>query len=174
MDNEKIDLFPLIIKTSVTHTVSYFVAGVAALTLLNYGETMGAGDSIFKPITDPMVMAGPLFQPIRGLIFALAFYPIRNTLFGNKLGWIYIWWLLVALGVLSTFGPAPGSIEAMIYTNLELSFSTYVEVVTQAFIFAFILFYWMNNKEKKWLNWVMGIAFTLTMLLPTLGLLIEQ
>jgi hypothetical protein len=28
-----------------------------------------------RPITDSWVMAGPLFQPVRGLIFALVFYP---------------------------------------------------------------------------------------------------
>lgn len=174
MNNEKIHLLPLIIKTSVVHSATYFIAGVTAMTLLNYGETMGTGNSIFRPISDPMVMADPLFQPIRGIVFALAFYPIRNSLFGSKLGWFYLWWLLVALGILSTFGPAPGSIEAMIYTNLEVSFFTYVEVVSQAFAFAFILFYWINNRELKWLNWLMGIAFILVMLLPTLGLLIEQ
>lgn len=119
-------------------------------------------------------MAGPLFQPIRGVIFALAFYPIRHPLFGSKLGWLVLWWLLVALGILSTFGPAPGSIEAMIYTNLEISFFTYVEVVAQAFAFSCILYYWINNKNLKWLNWVMGLAFAIVMLLPTLGLLVEQ
>lgn len=174
MNDDKIYLLPLIIKASIVHTVTYFIAGVSAMILLSYGETMGTGDSIFRPITDPMVMAGPLFQPIRGVIFALAFYPIRYSLFNNKLGWLILWWILVALGILSTFGPAPGSIEAIIYTNLDVSFSTYVEVVMQAFAFAFVLFYWIKNSDLKWLNWLMGIAFTLVMLLPTLGLIIGQ
>lgn len=172
--NEKIDLPPLIIKTSIVHTVTYFIAGVTAMTLLSYGESMGTGTSIFKPISDPIVMAGPLLQPIRGVVFALAFYPIRHTLFGTNLGWLKLWGLLVALGILSTFGPAPGSIEAMIYTNLEISVSTYVEVVPQAFAFAGILYYWINNRSSKWLNWVMGLAFAMVMLLPALGLLIGR
>lgn len=174
MNNEKIYLLPLIIKTTIVHTVTYFIAGVSAMTLLSYGETMGTEGSIFRPITDSMVMAGPLFQPIRGVIFALAFYPIRYSLFNNKLGWLILWWLLVALGVLSTFGPAPGSIEAIIYTHLDVSFFTYVEVVLQAFAFALILFYWININDLKWLNWLMGVAFTVVMVLPILGLLIEQ
>lgn len=82
MNSERtISLLPLIIKTTIVHTVTYFIAGVAAMTLLNYGDTMGTGNSIFKPITAPMVMAGPLFQPIRGVILGLALYPIRNSLF---------------------------------------------------------------------------------------------
>ncbi len=174
MNDEKFSLLPLIVRTSIAHTVTYFIAGVAALLLLDYGDTMGTGDSIFKPITDPMVMAGPLFQPIRGIIFGLAFYPIAAALFANKLGWLYLGWLLVALGILSTFGPAPGSIEAMIYTNLGVSFSTYVEVVAQALAFAFVLHYWINHKDLQWLNWLMGTAFVIVMLLPTLGLLVGQ
>lgn len=99
---------------------------------------------------------------------------IRNALFKSKLGWLKIWWILIALGVISTFGPAPGSIEAIIYTTQELTVFTYVEVVAQAFAFSCILYYWVNNRKLKWLNWVMGIAFVVVMLLPTLGLLIEQ
>ncbi|WP_162052260.1 hypothetical protein [Pontibacter pamirensis] len=174
MNDLKTDLFPFIIKTSIVHTVTYFIAGVAAMTLLDYGQTMGTENSIFKPITDPIVMAGPLLQPIRGVIFALAFYLIRHSIFGSKLGWLKLWWLLIALGVLSTFGPAPGSIEAIIYTKMDLSVFTYVEVVLQAFAFSCILYYWVNNKNLKWLNWVMGVAFAVVMLLPTLGLLVEQ
>ncbi len=29
-------------------------------------------------------MAGPLFQPIRGLLFAIAFFPLRSVLFGQR------------------------------------------------------------------------------------------
>ena len=36
--------------------------------------------------TSHWVMAGPLFQPIRGVIFALAFYPLRSVLFAEKRG----------------------------------------------------------------------------------------
>jgi len=41
-----------------------------------------------RQLNDPVVMAGPLFQPIRGVIFALAFYPLRGVLFGGRAdGW---------------------------------------------------------------------------------------
>lgn len=174
METQKIDLLPLIIKTSIVHTVTYFIAGVTALLLLDYGQTMGTENSIFRPVTDPIVMAGPLFQPIRGVIFGLAFYLISSSIFGSKLGWLKLWWILIALGVLSTFGPAPGSIEAMIYTHQDISFSTYIEVVLQALSFAYILWYWVNNEHLRWLNWALGISFTLVLLLITLGLLVEQ
>jgi len=174
MQTRKIELLPLIIKTSIVHTVTYFIAGVSALILLDYGQTMGTENSIFRPVTDPIVMAGPLFQPIRGVIFGLAFYLISDSIFKSKLGWLKLWWILIALGVLSTFGPAPGSIEAMIYTYQDTSFSTYVEVVLQALAFAYILYFWVNNKHLKWINWILVIAFIIVMFLPALGLLMEQ
>ncbi len=102
-----------------------------------YGVPGGGGEVI--------VMAGPLFAPIRGLIFALAFYPLRETLFGRKKGWLIVWWLLVALGILSTFGPAPGSVEGMLYTVIPITqqLSGWLEVIPQALLLSVILFYWV-------------------------------
>jgi hypothetical protein len=168
-----VELLPLVIKTVATHTVTYFLAGITGMYLLNYGESMGTEESIFKPISDPWVMAGPLLQPIRGIIFALAFYPIRDNLFTTKYGWLKLWWILVALGVLSTFGPAPGSIEAMIYTDQAVSVRTYIEVVMQALAFSGILYIWVTRKDLVGLDWIMGLAFFIVMLLPTLGLLVS-
>jgi hypothetical protein len=121
-----------------------------------------------------MVMAGPLFQPLRGIIFALAFFPLREILFGKKNGWLVMGWLLVALGILSTFGPTPGSIEGMIYTILPISGQLvgWLEVIPQALLLSVILHYWVNHPEKKWLNWALGIVFFVMMLLPALGLLV--
>jgi len=36
----------------------------------------------------------------------------------------------------------------------------------------FILHYWVNHPKKKWLNWVLGILFTLMMGMVGLGLLV--
>jgi hypothetical protein len=122
---------------------------------------------------DPILTAGVLFQPIRGIIFALALYPLREVLFGKKNGWLILGWLLVALGILSTFGPPPGSIEGMIYTIVPIPYQlgSYIEIVPQALLLSAGLCYWVNHPEKKWLNWVLGIAFVITLLFPVLGLL---
>ena len=82
----------------------------------------------------------------------------------------------MALGILSTFGPAPGSIEGMIYTLIPLTdqLTGLLEVVPQALLLSVILFYWVNHPEKKWLNRVLGSVFFLMLLLPVLGLLVAQ
>jgi hypothetical protein len=176
MDKEKPSAGGLILKTIIVHTVTYMLVGLFAFYLLNYTEGFAAPEMAcwMRPTDDPWVMLGLLFQPIRGLIFGLAFLPIKDTLFGKKFGWLITWWLLIALGILSTFGPAPGSVEGMIYTILPVGVTTYLEVVVQALLLSGILYYWVNNPEKKWLSWVLGIAFGITLLLPIMGLLTGQ
>jgi hypothetical protein len=175
MNTPKINLFGLIVKTSVVHTVTYFIMGLIAFNFLNYTDKFSAPTMAcwMRPTDDLLVMIGPMFQPIRGLIFALVFYPLREIFFGRKNGWLLMWWTLVALGILSTFGPPPGSVEGLLYTTIPLSIQLpgLLEVIPQAFLLSAILYFWVNFPEKKWLNWVMGMLFFVLMSFPLLGLL---
>lgn len=126
-----------------------------------------------RQTTEPLVMAGPLFQPLRGLIFGVAFFILRRSFFIQDRGWLRMWAVLVCLGILGTFGPAPASVEGMIYTTLplRLQLTGLPEVLLQALLLSFIVFYWVRNPRTNWLRWVMGSLFCLVLLLPTLGLL---
>jgi hypothetical protein len=147
----QLGLAELAVKAPIVHTVTYILAGIPAFFIFNYAESFAAPELAcwMRQTSDPIVMAGPLFQPIRGLIFALAFFPIRERLFGREHGWLVMWWLLVALGILSTFGPAPGSVEGLVYTILPVSVSTYLEIVVQSLSLSALLFYWVNNPNKR-------------------------
>lgn len=177
MSNNQPRLSTLAVKTIVVHTITYFFMGALASTFLNYAERFARPEMAcwMRQLDDPLIMAGPLLQPIRGLIFALAFYPLREILFGKKNGWLVLWWLLVALGILSTFGPAPASVEGMLYTVIPIAdqLTGWLEVVPQALLLSVILFYWVNHPEKKWLNWVMGVVFFVMLLMPIAGLLTQ-
>jgi hypothetical protein len=129
-----------------------------------------------RQLTDPFVVAGPLFQPIRGALFGVVFYLLRDTIFKKTNGWLVLWLVLVVLGILGAFGPTPGSLEGLIYTVVPVSVQLRVlpEVIVQALALAGVLVYWVNHPEKRWLNWVLGIAFFLALLFPALGLLIKQ
>lgn len=177
-DNQGPGFLGLVAKTAVAHTITYFFMGVFASTALHYKEAFARPEVAcwMRQLSDPWVMAGPLFQPIRGLVFALAFYPLRGVLFGTRRGWLVMFWLLVALGILGTFGPAPASIEGMIYTTAPPlgQMTGWIEVVPQALLLSVILCYWVNRPEKKWLNWTLGAIFVVMMLLPVLGLLTRK
>lgn len=177
MNNNQPGFWALAARTIVVHTITYFFMGILASTFLNYAERFARPETAcwMRQLDDPLIMAGPLLQPIRGLIFALAFFPLREILFGRKSGWLILWWLLVALGILSTFGPPPGSIEGMIYTRIPIldQLTGWLEVVPQALLLSVILFYWVNHPEKKWLNWVMGVFFFVVNLMLVAGLLVR-
>ena len=82
----------------------------------------------------------------------------------------------MALGILSTFGPTPGSLEGLVYTIIPIpdQLVGWLEVVPQALLLSVILVYWVRHPEQMWLNWLMGIVFTIMMLLPALGLLVSR
>lgn len=178
MESNQGNLRSIVIKTTIVHTVSYMIMGMIAAFLLDYaaGFSEPPMDVFMHPIDSLRVMAGPLFQPIRGLLFGIVFYLLRDRLFGKSDGWLVMWVMLVIVGVISTFGPTPGSIEGMIYTTIPFAdhFPGWLEVMTQALLFAFGTFYWVRNPEKTWLKWVLGILFVLSLLLPAMGLIFGQ
>jgi hypothetical protein len=173
MEQPPVRFSALAVKTMVSHTLTYMVMGALAFHFLHYAELMARPDSGMRPATSVWVAVGPMLQPIRGLIFALVFYPLRGRLFGRKDGWLIMGWMLVALGILSTFGPAGGSVEGLIYTPTPalLQLGGWLEVVPQALLLSALLCYWVNHPGKKWLNWLLGTLFFVAMALLVLGLL---
>ena len=178
MNQTRPNLNEAVVKTVVTHTVTYFILGLLASTILNYAGFFANSslNLIMRKTNDPWVMAGPLFQPIRGVLFGIVFYLLREPFFGKKNGWLVMWLTLVVVGIIGTFGPTPGSIEGMLYTVFPLwvHLKDLPEVLLQSLFLSLILFYWVNHPQKKWLNWVMGIAFFILMSFPILGLLVRQ
>jgi hypothetical protein len=175
MEAQEVKFIPLVMKTIVVHTVTYFFMGLIASTLLDYGSWYAESylRGFMRQIDDPLVMAGPLFQPIRGFLFAVVFYLLRDIFFGRKNGWLIMWVMLVFVGILSTFGPSPGSVEGMIYTIVPFSdhIKAWPEVMIQALLFSLLLTYWVEHSEKRWLNWLLGAIFVIVLILPVMGLL---
>jgi hypothetical protein len=175
-DDLQIRLPGLAVKTMVVHTLTYSFMGVLAFVFLDYAERFAqpAMASWMRQTTDPLVMAGPLFQPVRGLVFALVFYPLRGLLFTKSNGWLLMWWILVGLGILSTFGPAPGSLEGMVFTLIPIGdqLTGWLEIVPQALLLSVILCYWVRHPRTRWLNWILPAVCVLFLLLVALGLFV--
>lgn len=87
-----------------------------------------------------------------------------------------MWVLLILLGIISTFGPAPGSIEGIVYTTLPMRGQVLglVAASLQSLLLSVVITYWMRHPDSRWLNWVLGVLFILVLLLPALGLLLGQ
>jgi hypothetical protein len=179
MKENEITLFGLTLKAIIAHTLTYFLVGFLAFTIFDYAGQFAQEEvrTWMRQTDDPIVALGPALQPIRGILFALAFYPLREVLFKKRNGWLVTWWLLIALGILSTFGPTPGSIEGMIYlapSSAGFFSGGLMEILTQSFLFSALLYYWVNHPEKHWLNWLLGILFVLAILMSVMGYLVAS
>jgi len=168
-------LWKIILKTSVTHTVTYFLMGLLSLVFLDYSAKYAdpAIASFMRQTTDPLVAAGPLLQVIRGALFGVVVFLLRDLVLERKRGWLTLWAVLAIVGVISPFGAAPSSIEGMIYTTLPLWFhiNAFPEILLQSLLLALVATYWINHPQNKWLGWLMGIIFIIILLLGTAGVL---
>ena len=177
-DAGKLTFWAITLRTTVVHTVTYFFVGLLAFTLFNYSARFAdpALSSFMRQTNDPLVAAGVLFQPLRGLLFGIVFYLLRDILFSTKNGWLVAWVTLVIVGIFSTFGPAPGSVEGLIYTKIPIEgqLGGLTEVLTQSLLLSALTVYWVRHSEVRWLNWVLSILFIVALLLPLLGLLARQ
>lgn len=161
-------------RTMVAHTVTYCVVGLIAFALFDYAALFEDPTlrAFLRQTDDPRVAAGVLFQPIRGFLFGIVFYLLRESVFAKRNGWVTAWLTLVIVGVVSTFGPAPGSIEGFIYTKLPVvgHIGGMIEVLTQSLLLSVSTVYWVKRPHIKWLTWALAILFVLALLLPSIGL----
>jgi hypothetical protein len=164
-----------VVKTMVVHTITYFLVGVLAFLTLDYTSRFSdPGAAAYnRPTSDPLVMAGPLFQPIRGFLFGIVFYLLRESFFRRPRGWLVLWVTLVVIGIIGQFTGGLGSIEGLVYSKIPALFQLLLlpEVIVQTLLLSVLLFYWINH-PKKWLSWVLGVVVFLMLFFAGLGLLV--
>lgn len=143
-----------LLRVTACHVVTYTIAGILAYTLFNYATTFESGDlaSFMKPTSSKWVTLGPAFQLVRGLIFAVVLYPFRRVIVEERRGWLNLWGLLFGIGILSTYGPAPGSVEGIVYTKLPVlgQILGLREIVAQSLAFSLLLVAWYRRPHRAW------------------------
>jgi len=166
-----------VFRVTVLHFITYWLFGlVFGVFLFNYPYWYSVPPlSLYmKPTTSIWVIAGPLFQLIRGPIMALVLYPFRDTFLSRKHGWMYLWGLFFGLAILNAPGPAPGSIEGMVYTIIPvwLQVAFLPETVLQTLAFSFLIYLWQKHPDDKKLLALFLILFTLMLAFSLLGVLL--
>ena len=161
-------------RITAAHVIAYFFAGVFAMNVFNYDELFSSGSLslLMKPTTTPIIVLGPCLQIIRGIIMALVFLPVRKVFTEGKFGFLKMGLLILGLSVLSTFGPAFGSVDGFIYT--KLSFTEHIVGYPEAFmwIFLFTVILWIFYKfEKKAIDITAIIVLCLIVLMSIMGYL---
>ena len=175
VNNPQPSFWSILYQTIISHTVTYFTTDIVVSILFGYATRMIRPDvaPIIRKITDPILMAGPLFQPFRAALLAIVFYLLRDVLFSNRKGWLIMWCMLVVIGILTPFSASWGGIEGMIFFNLPIwdHIVGWPEVFVQTLLLSVILTYWVEHPKSKYLHAILLVGFILTILLPIIALL---
>jgi hypothetical protein len=154
MEKHKMTFGTFFWRVTSSHMITYFIMGIIASILLDYQKAFETPPLSYfmRPTDSPWVAAGPMLQVIRGLIFSIVLWISKDIFLFKKYGWLKLWGLLAGLSILSTTGPALGSVEGMIYTKIPLVYhlKAYLEVVPQTLSFSLFLFYWYRKPKKIW------------------------
>ena len=163
-----------VLRITLSHTITYFLAGLVAMSLLNYGELFSSGSLSYMRSTDSAwIAAGPALQIIRGFFLGLILYPFRNVFIETKYGWLKFWLLIFGLTYLFTFAAAVGSFEGFIYTNYPISAHLLglPEVFLYISLFTAMLWAWYKKPVKAF-TIITVIATCIIMLLSMMGILV--
>ena len=143
-------------KATIAHVFAYTVVTLIAIPrTINYidfaVELLG-----FKPLDEISIGAVLIGQIIRGVLFGIVIWWIKDSIIGKKLGWLKLWGILVILGIFNTYGPAHGSIQGLLYLapieNMPASMSLGIlETLAQPLLFSIIVTYQRKKiiKENK-------------------------
>lgn len=140
-----------LLKTVVVHILTYILCGIVFSTIFNY-HSLFAMDGVYgfmKEVGGSSTLIGPLIQVIRGILFGIVLLLFKDTFLGKKYGWLKLWAILSIIGIINTPGPAPFSIEGIVYTKLPLEFHLKgaPELLIQTLLFSYLIA--KPSKKKK-------------------------
>jgi hypothetical protein len=162
-------------RITYSHTIAYFIAGILALSILDYKNLFSLEImSFMRPIDTPIVALAPLLQVFRGLIIALILLPLRKTFFEEKHGLFKLAWVMVGFSLLSTFAAAPGSFEGFLYTVIPFQYQIigYPEAIVYISLFMLLLYVSQKFEKKKIVN-ILAILFILLIgFMSTMGFMV--
>jgi hypothetical protein len=161
-------------RVAASHVLTYFVFGLLASTLFEYRTLYAETElrHLMRSTDTAWVAAGPALQFLRGTMFAIVLWPVADRVVHGVRGGLLLYGLMLGLAVLGTAGPAPGSLEGMIYTTLPLRIHLIglPEVIVQTGAFSFLLVAWCR-KPARWMNVVAIVGCVLIALMSAAGVL---
>lgn len=163
-----------ITRVMVIHVLTYCVCGVVFMTLFDYKTLYQLGNMKYfmHPVGSASNFAGPVIQIVRGLLFGFILLLFKESVIPQKHGWLKLWAIIVVIGIINTPGPAPCSIEGIIYTQLPLKVHIIgaPEILIQTLIFSYFVaaprkfkFPWLTKYKIPLISAVSaGTMFSLT------------
>ena len=98
--SEKKKIVPFILKVTVIHVLTYIACGMLSMALFHYESSVS---QIGMRDTNSLIVGlAPLFQILRGCLFGVVLWLVKDTFLSRKNGWLIIWMLILILGVINT------------------------------------------------------------------------
>ena len=158
-------------RVTYSHTIAYWLAGVFAVTFLNYREHFASESlsMLMLPVDDPLTALGPVLQIVRGAILGAVLWLVRGVIFGRG-GYWKLGVLVFGLSQVCTIGPTPGSFDGMIYTVLPLFYHLFglPEAVLYIALFCGMLAL-SYRVEKRYVNVIAIVALCLIVFFGVMG-----
>lgn len=165
-----------ILKVTIIHVITYIICGIIFSKLFDYSTLFSSGTTKYfmKPVEGTSTLIGPLVQVIRGVLFGFVLLLIKDVFLEKKLGWLKLWLVILVIGIINTPGPAPCSIEGIVYTKLplELHLKGAPEVIIQTLLFSYLVAkpkkrnkshdVFMKNKKAIIASALAGIMFSIS------------
>jgi hypothetical protein len=143
-------------KVTLAHVLTYFICGMIAMTINNYAEHMEAiGLKNMEELNGLLIILGQL---TRGILFGIVIWWIKDSIIGKKMAWFKLWVILVVVGIISVYAPAPASIEGFLYlipgepVPLATKIGSILEVTIQPLLFSIIVTYQKKKSGKEKIN----------------------
>lgn len=140
-----------ILKVTGFHLLTYMLCGIVFAELFDYQTlfTTGNTEYFMKPVEGAAVKIGPFIQVIRGVLFGAVLLLFKDAFVEKRLGWLKLWLIILILGIINTPGPAPFSIEGVVYTKLPLEFHLKgaIEIMVQTLLFSYLVAKPKGNKK---------------------------
>ena len=118
-------------KITYSHTIAYFIAGILAMSIMDYKHLFSTEYfSFMRPIDAPII---PLFmglQIFRGLLIALILLPLQKTFFEEKHGLLKLGLVMIGFSLLFTFAAKYG--QKKIVTILAIIFVLLIILMSMA------------------------------------------
>lgn len=137
-----------VIRVTFIHCMTYVLCGIIFSALFHYDELYQQGTIKYfmRPVDSFSTLLGPAFQTVRGLLFGFILLLFKDNILLQKHGWLKLWAIIAGLGIVNTPGPAPCSIEGIIYTQLPLEF--HIKGAPELLIQTLLFSYLVANPER--------------------------
>lgn len=144
-------LLPYLGRFILLLLLTYFAIGFVFLAFQSaLPETNRIALDFYEPFR-PLGFLATAGQILRGLAFALVFYPFYNVLFDSRWGRTILFGAMWGVALFGSVEPQPGSIEGIIYTTISFTEHLYVliAVAAQMILFVWLYFKWETHSRRR-------------------------